>query len=143
MPKSILSFFISLFSLATLTSCDNYNASHFGFSKLEQVQYEGTLNVLTRLSPTTYYNGPDGAAGLEYELITLFAKHLKVKVNFIVPNTFNEIIEQISAGKADLAAAGLTVTNERQKTMHFSPSYQSITEQVVYRSGKKKTWTYN
>ncbi len=138
MTKTLLAFFISLFALSTLTSCENYNASHFGFSTLEQIQYDGTLNVITRLSPTTYYTGPDGAAGLEYDLIQLFAKHLDVKVNFIIPNTFNDILEHVSAGKADLAAAGLTITENRRKKMRFSPPYQSITEQVVYRSGRKR-----
>jgi membrane-bound lytic murein transglycosylase F len=135
LPKNRLAFFIAF---VAVTSCDNYNASHFGFSKLEQIQYEGTLDVLTRLSPTTYYQGADGTAGLEYELIMLFAQHLNVEANFIFPGTFNGILEQISAGKADLAAAGLTITESRQKTMRFAPPYQKITEQVVYRSGKKK-----
>jgi len=138
LPKSSLNVFINLILLITLTSCDNYNPSHYGFSKLEQVKSEGKLNVLTRHAPTTYYTGAEGPAGLEYELITLFAKHLKVNVNFIIPDTFKQVLDQISAGKADIAAAGLTVTNQRQKTMRFAPSYQSITEQVVYRSGRKK-----
>jgi len=138
LPKNRLAFFVSLIILAAVTACDNYNASHFGFSKLEQIRYEGTLNVLTRLSPTTYYIGAEGEAGLEYDLIMLFAQHLDVKVNFITPDTLNEILEQLSAGKADLAAAGLTITQNRKKALRFSPPYQNITEQVVYRSGKKK-----
>ncbi len=138
MSKFTFTFFISLISLFSLSSCDSYNPSHFGFSKLEQIQSEGTLTVLTRLGPTTYFLSADGPTGLEYDLIQLFAKHLKVEVKFIIPPTFNDLLTQISEGKADIAAAGLTITPQRQKKMRFTPSYQSITEQVVYRSGNKK-----
>ncbi|MCK5190588.1 MAG: membrane-bound lytic murein transglycosylase MltF, partial [Methylococcales bacterium] len=107
-------------------------------SKLEQIKHEGTINVLTRKAPTTYYEGAEGLTGLEYDLVMLFAKRLQVKVNFILPNTFDEILTRISKGKADIAAAGLTITDQRKRSMRFAPAYQKITEQVVYRSGRKK-----
>lgn len=138
MPKIIRSLIISLFSLFALSSCDDYSPHHLGFTKLEQIKHEGTINVLTRKDPTTYYEGSEGLTGLEYDLIMLFAKHLKVKVNFIIPDTFDEILVQISEGKADIAAAGLTITEQRKQIMRFAPPYQNITEQVVYRSGRKK-----
>jgi len=121
-----------------LISCDNNSNWHLGFTRLEQVKHEGVLRVLTREDPTTYYEGPNGYTGLEYDLINLFAKHLGVKAHFVIPDTFDNILQQISQGKADIAAAGLTVTEQRQKTIRFAPSYQTITEQVIYRSGHKR-----
>jgi len=138
LSKFKFTFFISLIILTNLPSCDNYNPSHLGFTKLEQIQSVGELTVLTRLGPTTYFQGADGPAGLEHDLIQLFAKHLKVKAKFIIPSSFDALLQQITKGSADIAAAGLTITPQRQKAMRFAPSYQSITEQVVYRSGKKK-----
>ncbi len=138
MAKSIFLLIFSLILLSQLTSCDGYSPTHLGFSKLEQIRHEGTLNVLTRVGPTTYYEGPEGITGLEYDLITLFAKHLQVKVNFIIPDTFDNILELIAEGKADIAAAGLTVTEQRKLTMRFATTYQHTTEQVVYRSGRKR-----
>jgi len=136
--KSKFTFFISLFILTALVSCENYNSDHYGFSKLEQIKSKGTLTVLTRRTPTTYYQGTDGPLGIEYDLIQLFANHLKVKVNFVIPPAFNDILKQISTGQADIAAAGLTITEQRKTLMRFAPPYQNITEQVVYRSGNKK-----
>ena len=138
LSKSKLTPFPRLILLALLCSCENYNPEHTGFSKLEQIKSQGTLTVLTWLGPTTYFQGVDGPAGLEYDLIQLFAEHLKVKAEFITPPTFNALLKQISEGKADIAAAGLTITPQRKKSMRFAPPYQSITEQVVYRSGNKK-----
>ncbi len=141
MSKILAALFIGLFLLVTVSSCDNYNPQHYGFSKLEQVRSEGKITVLTRHAPTTYMASADGPTGLEYELISLFANHLKVRAEFIFPDSFNEILSFIAEGKADIAAAGLTITELRQKSMRFAPSYQSITEQVVYRSGRKKPKT--
>lgn len=131
-------FIFALSFLSILTSCDNYSPLHRGFSRLEQIKHEGVLRVLTRQNPTTYYEGVEGLSGLEYDLIMLFAKQMKVKVEFIIPDTFDDLLKQISEGKADIAASGLTITEQRKHNMRFSPSYQSITEQIVYRAGQKK-----
>ena len=141
LSKVILRFIISLISSSILISCDSYKPNHLGFSALEQIKAEGTINVFTRLDPTTYYQGADGITGLEYDLVMLFADQLKVKVNFIFPDSFDDILNGISENKADIAAAGLTVTEARKLKMHFAPAYQSITEQVIYRSGKKRPRT--
>ena len=48
------------------------------------------------------------------------------------------ILNTIADGDAHLAAAGLTITEERQKHVRFTPSYQTITQQVVYRRGSQR-----
>ncbi len=138
MLKSLTLFIISLIFLTWLSACDNYSPLHRGFSKLEQIKSSGTLSLLTRQDSTTYYEGAEGITGLEYDLVMLFAKRLNVKVNFIIPDTFDDILKQISEGKADIAAAGLTITDQRKQSMKFAPAYQDITEQIVYRSGRKR-----
>jgi membrane-bound lytic murein transglycosylase F len=141
MSKSTRALASCFIFLLLLSACDNYSASHLGFDRLEQIIHQGEINVLTRKGPTTYYEGADGLTGLEYDLVMLFAKRLKVKVNFILPDTFDQILKDISNNRADIAAAGLTITTQRKKNMRFSPSYQSITEQIIYRSGKKRPKT--
>lgn len=133
MTRLINAVFLSL-----LYVCDNGSPPHLEFTRLEQIKHQGFINILTRKDPTTYYQSTNGLTGLEYDLVLLFAKHLKVKANFIIPDTFNSILDQISENKADIAAAGLTITEQRKKIMRFAPSYQSITEQVIYRSGKRR-----
>jgi membrane-bound lytic murein transglycosylase F len=110
-------------------------------SILDRIKHNGTLRVLTRIDPTTYYQGPDGPTGLEYDLVILFAEYLGVKTEFITPNNFAEILKLISLGRADIAAAGLTTTHARQLRMLFSPAYHQITEQIIYRSGTRRPRT--
>jgi membrane-bound lytic murein transglycosylase F len=121
-----------------LNGCDDYSPDHLTFNKLEQIQHEGTLTVLTRRSPTTYFEGAEGIAGLEYDLVNLFARRLQVKVNYVFPEKFDDLLQLISEGKADIAAAGLTITEQRLTQMRFAPFYQQITEQIVYRQKNKK-----
>lgn len=103
---------------------------------LEEVLKKGELTVVTRNSPTTYYIGPEGPTGPEYDLALAFAEHLGVELKLITPQQFSDIIPAIAHGDADLAAAGLTVTESRTQQVRFAPPYQTITQQLVYRSGR-------
>ncbi len=132
-----LSQFFTLLIFFLPGACE-YNDRHRGFSQLEQIRAEGVLRVLTRLDPTTYYESSEGFTGLEYDLAMLFAKHLKVRAEFIIPESFDEILSAIAENKADIAAAGLTVTEQRKSLMRFAPAYQTITEQIVYKSDRRR-----
>jgi membrane-bound lytic murein transglycosylase F len=110
---------------------------------LEEVRKEGELVVLTRNSPTTYYEGPEGPTGLEYDLASLFAARLGVRLRMVVPRNFAEIFNLVATRRFHFAAAGLTVTEERQSQVRFGPSYQTITSQLVYRSGNGRPMDLN
>lgn len=105
---------------------------------IDRIKEEGVLQVITRNSPTTYYEEREGYRGVEYELVELFAKELGVEVKYIIPESFDEILPMIANGKAHFAAAGLTVTPKREIQVRFSPSYQEITQQLIYRTGTKR-----
>ena len=94
--------------------------------------------MLTRNSPTTYYEGPHGTAGLDYELAYKLAEHLGVELKIIVPDSLNDLLDDLNNGKAHIAAAGLTVTEERKELFKFGPGYQHITEQLVYNRSQKR-----
>ncbi len=104
-------------------------------NSLEQVLDRGELVVAMRVSPTTYFSGPDGPTGLEYELARAFADRLGVRLRVVVPNRFEDLLSMVERGRVDLGAAGITVTEARRERMRFGPPYKQVTEQVVYRMG--------
>ena len=104
-------------------------------SLLEQIQQQNQLIVITRNSSTTYFEGPDGPTGFEYELASRFADYLGVELRIVIPPNFNDILPLVVLGDAHLAAAGLTVTRKRKEKVRFGPVYHTITPQLVYRSG--------
>ncbi len=108
---------------------------------LEEIRERGELRVLTRYGPTTYYvkDAKNGElAGFEYELVKKFSEQLNVKLKIIVPDNLGDMLHLIEEGKADIAAAGLTITPDRQDNIRFGPSYDKVIQQLVYRLGNKK-----
>jgi len=101
---------------------------------------KSVITFVTLNSPSTYYvNSGKEFAGLEYDLAKEFAKFLETdkEIEFIIADSIEEVIATIINGKADIAAADLTITDSRQKMIHFSTAYQDIQQQVVYN--KKRT----
>lgn len=103
--------------------------------RLERILHDKKLIVVTRNAPTTYYEGREGLTGFEYDLVNAFADDIGVEVEFVVKDTLSEIIGMIESGAADLAAAGLTRTEQRRDGFLFSRSYQKVEQQVVCRRG--------
>ncbi len=104
---------------------------------LEEVKQTGTLKILTRNTPTTYYEGADGPAGLEYELASMFADHLGVKLEIDSNHDIQDIYQSLEEGDAHLAAAGLEISLERTSQVYFSQSYMDVQPVVIYNRKEK------
>ncbi len=112
-------------------------------STLEEIISNGELVVLTRNSPTTFYEGPSGPAGLEYDLASLLAEELDVKLKMIAAQNLSQVLAGVENGVAHFAAAGLTITEDRKEFFRFGPPYQEITEQLVYNINNRKPKSLN
>jgi membrane-bound lytic murein transglycosylase F len=105
---------------------------------LDQIKSDGKLIVVTLNSPTTYYDDADVFAGLEYELAQMFADELGVELAMVDRPSLNDLFDDLNNKTAHIAAAGLTVTKEREKNYMFGPAYQEITEQLVYNISNRR-----
>ncbi|XSG86035.1 MAG: membrane-bound lytic murein transglycosylase MltF [Methylohalobius sp. ZOD2] len=128
-------YLVALLTLsALLTACNGKLGIDSGSRDVAAIKESGKLIVLTRNAPTTWYIDREGVpAGPEYEMVEAFASHLGVEVVFKVKATVPEILESLERGEGDLAAAGLTILDERKQTFRFGPAYQEVTQQVVCR----------
>lgn len=124
--KSITVF---LLTVCLLVACDEAQPH------LEKIQERGELRVLSRYGLTSYYVKGDTLAGFEYELAQQFAERLNVNLKIIVPDNLGDMLRLIEQGQADIAAAGLTVTEQRKNHIRFGPVYHEVTQQVVYKKG--------
>lgn len=107
-------------------------------AQLEKIKQKGEITVATRLGPATYHPSPNGLSGIEHDLAQLFAQRLGVRVNFLVCDSVAETFKAVEEGRADVAAAGLAVTAEREQQVRFASAYRTVTEQVIYREGMSK-----
>jgi len=107
-------------------------------SMLEQVIQLGELRVVTRDTPTSYFVGPDGPAGPEYDLVRGFAEELGVTLNIETVESVSEILPHVNEGKAHMAAAGLSMTDSRREYLSFGHPYNSVDMHLIYKLGSGK-----
>lgn len=105
---------------------------------LQAVKRNGEITVLTYAGTTTYYETPEGVAGFEYDLAKAFADHIGVRLRVVVADRFADVLPRLVAGEADFAAANITDTAEHRARVRFTPAYQQIGQQVVYRLGNTR-----
>lgn len=105
---------------------------------LEQILSDGTLRVLSRNGPTTYYEGPHGTTGFEYALAQGFADYLGVELELIDEPGLAHALQRVENEDVHLAAAGLSITPQRSRKVSFSQAYLEVTQQLIYRRGELK-----
>jgi membrane-bound lytic murein transglycosylase F len=104
----------------------------------QDVIESGTLTIITRNSPSTYYQDRDQESGFEYELAHLFAQYLGVKLDVVVADNLDDLISEVESGAVAFAAAGITKTTQRSERIQFADSYMDVTQKLVYRRDKRK-----
>jgi membrane-bound lytic murein transglycosylase F len=107
-------------------------------SMLEQVIQLGELRVVTRDTPTSYFVGPDGPAGPEYDLVRGFAEELGVTLIIETVESVSEILPHVNEGKSHMAAAGLSTTDSRREYLSFGHPYNSVDMHLIYKLGSGK-----
>ena len=95
----------------------------------------GELLVLTTNSATTRYIDSQGRyAGLEYDLIEMFAREQGVKVRYLDRQPLFKILPELRHNTAHLAAAGLAITSDRLDHFEFGPAYQMVQPVIAYNT---------
>jgi membrane-bound lytic murein transglycosylase F len=107
-------------------------------SVLERIVRSGELRVVTRNTPAAFYYGADEPRGIEYELARGYAAKLGVGLRIYIDDG---VFADLEAGKAQIAAASLTVSDGRRESVAFGPSYQRIEPLVIYRRGTPRPRT--
>ncbi|MCW8333363.1 membrane-bound lytic murein transglycosylase MltF [Vibrio paucivorans] len=105
-------------------------------SELDQIRERGVLRVGTLNNQLSYYIGPDGPAGLDYELAREFANELGVKLEMKPAYRMSSLYPALKNGEIDIIAAGLSQSEERLKNFRAGPVYYYVSQQVVYKKGQ-------
>ena len=109
----------------------------------DQIVERRLLRVLISHSQTNYFIDFGTKRGFEYELLRQYEEHLnkgrplskKIIVAF-VPVPLEKLLDELEAGRGDIAAGGLTVNDNRRKRVAFSAPYiPNVEEVVVTRAG--------
>lgn len=101
---------------------------------------EGGLVLVTTLgsAPYTYRDEATGEiTGIDIEIVREAAKKLGLKL-IIEEKEFPELLPAVKSGKADFAAAAITITPSRARDVAFSNHYASDGSAFIYRTSEKK-----
>lgn len=87
--------------------------------------------------PYEYYEG-DKIVGIDAEIAEAIAAKLGMEL-VIEDMEFNSIITSVQTGAADMGVAGMTVTEERLKSINFSSSYANGVQSIIVPEGSAIT----
>ncbi|MCZ6507820.1 MAG: transporter substrate-binding domain-containing protein, partial [Acidobacteria bacterium] len=108
------------------------------FGDLAEIRQRRTLRVLASYGKTRFFHDRGRARGFEVEMLREYEKFLnrgmstydRVRIVF-VPTPFDRLLEDLSRGLGDVAAAGLTITPERRRLAMFADPYLRDVREVV------------
>jgi membrane-bound lytic murein transglycosylase F len=102
---------------------------------IDQIRDLGELRIVTRNTPSTYFIGPDGPAGPEYDLAKGLAAELGVELVVATVDSVSEILPRLLSGDVHMAAAGLSMTESRRQFLSFGHPYNSVDMHLIYKLG--------
>ena len=82
----------------------------------------------------------DSFVGADIELENAIADTLGVDVDFSLMS-FNNVLASVTSGKADIAIARVSVTDERKKAYDFSVAYYEAENVVIIKKSDEATYT--
>jgi membrane-bound lytic murein transglycosylase F len=120
-----------LLSSLLLSGCKSASSP----ASLQRIIDRGYVTVGTLYGNTSYYLDAEGPAGFEYELAQKYAAYLGVELKMMPSYNLKDLFEQLDSGEVDLLAAGLSVTNDRLQKYRFAPSYDDVSQKLVFKQG--------
>lgn len=99
---------------------------------LETVQ-PGKLVMCTNAEfPPYEYHDANDIVGIDVDICRAIAEKLGLELE-IEDIAFDSIIPEVVSGKADLGAAGMTVTEDRKQNVDFSDTYAHASQVIIVR----------
>ncbi len=97
----------------------------------KDVKRSGTLVVATNAEfPPYEYVDNGNIVGIDMDIMQAVCDEIGMELK-IENMKFDSIIAAVNAGKADIGAAGMTVTEERKKNVDFSDSYTTSKQVII------------
>ena len=100
---------------------------------------KGTLTMATNVyfQPYEYYEDSK-IVGIDAEIAEKIAEKLGLELK-IVDVEFDSIIAGVQSDKYDIGMAGMTVTEDRLKTINFTDSYAKGVQAIIVKEGSEIT----
>ena len=106
---------------------------------LDSMVHHRVVRVLVPFSRTYYYLDAGVQRGITYEAFREFEKYLNEELGtgtrrvhvILIPTPRDQLLNSLVEGRGDIAAAGLTITPQRQALVDFSEPFSTRLREVV------------
>ena len=115
---------------ATTAAAAETKAAEAAPAAVKTVQ-EGKLVMCTNAEfPPYEYHDNNTIVGIDADICAAIAEKMGLELE-IEDIAFDSIIPEISSGKADIGAAGMTVTEDRKQNVDFSETYARASQVII------------
>ena len=109
----------------------------FPYESKDVSHENGTLTVGTNAEFPPYESYEDGQiVGIDMDIMRAVSDELGMELE-IEDIAFDSIIPEIVSGKADMALAGMTVTEDRKASVDFSDTYATASQMIIVKEDSK------
>lgn len=101
------------------------------YTQWDFINHKGVLIYGTRTSLLSYFEVGNNTVGYEYQLLNDFAKLHSLKLETRVYKNNRDLLNDLSAGKIDIAGGHLSMTKERSKRFAYSDAISETAIDLV------------
>jgi membrane-bound lytic murein transglycosylase F len=94
---------------------------------------EGVITALIDNSISSYFIYQGEPMGFEYELLKLFANDQGLELKIEIAKDTDSILKRLAAGEADIAAANLTISEDKMKYANFTQPFMRTRQVLIQR----------
>ena len=135
---AILAAAVVCTSLFALAGCGNSSKNSDSKSSGSSSSEKGELHMATNASFEPYeYQEGGKVVGIDAEIAQAICDKLGYKL-VIDDMEFDAIITAVTSGKADFGMAGMTVTDERKKSVDFTDPYTNAIQAIIVNESDSK-----
>ena len=127
--KKIISVVLACACVFSFAACGSKSDSSKSDSAKSDKKEKLVMATNAEFPPFEYYDG-DEVVGIDAEFAAAIADKLGMDLK-IEDMAFDSIIPAVQSGKADIGAAGMTVTEDRATQVDFSDSYYTGVQVII------------
>lgn len=127
MKRKVLSLVLAAVCVVSMAACGSKKDEAKGSDKTETL----VMATNAEFPPYEFYEGEE-IVGIDADIARAVAEEMGMELK-IEDMAFDSIITAVSSGKADLGAAGMTVTEERLENVDFTDTYATATQVIIVK----------
>lgn len=139
LPFLILCLSHSTWALSDELTAPIAAALDISTADLSTMKKRHAIRVLVNYNKTNFFFRGGKPCGYEYELLHQYGEFINKEIGrrekkteiIFIPVAFERLIPALLEGKGDIAAAGLTITPERQKLASFTDPYLPNVDEIL------------